>query len=601
MNVVSYYNKFKALWDKLYGSEDLTCGCTCAAAIKLRARVERDKTHDFVLGLDDVKYGPLRTQILSGRGRGWSRGGRGRGGALGGHNQNSSAAANAAQAPCYHTTNAHPAASSHALGVRVFVNEGAPSPSLFVTPVQFSEPDSSMAPVDELLAQHLGQKYGPIFKFYLGNKLCVVISSPSLIKEVVRDQDAVFAHRDTTVAAIVATYGGYDIAWSQPNSHWRLMRKIFVQEMLSNTSLEASYSFRKDEVRKTIRHVYANYMGKPIDISELCFRTEVNIMMNISWGGTIEDGERIGAEFRVLLSKLIELFGKSNISDFYPLVAGLDIQGVKKQMENLMQSVDTILDLVIAKHKHKLTGGIKQLEQGKKDILQILFELKEIEDHISISERHIKAMLMDIIAGGTDTAPVVEWAMAELMNNPDAMAKAQKELSDVVGLKNIVEEFHMPNLNYLEAIIKETLRLHPSVPHLLPRTPSHSCTLGGYTIPKNTRVFLNVWSIQRDPSIWDNPTEFNPERFLIDDKKLDFRGNHFHYLPFGSGRRICAGMPLAVRTVTYLLASLVHSFNWKLVEGETLDTSETFGLVLRKTTPLFGIPNPRLPDSNLYM
>ncbi|KAI3453580.1 hypothetical protein Pfo_010243 [Paulownia fortunei] len=209
---------------------------------------------------------------------------------------------------------------------------------------------------------------------------------------------------------------------------------------------------------------------------------------------------------------------------------------------------------------------------------------------------------IDIVTGGTETtATTLEWAVAELMNNPEVMAKAQKELSDVVGLNNIIEEFHMPKLKYLEAVLKETLRLHPAVPLLVPRSPAQSSTVGGYTILKNTRVLINAWSIQRDPSIWDNPTKFKPERFLDDNGKWDFRGKNFHYLPFGSGRRICAGLPLAERMLIYFLASLLHSFDWRLPEGETLNMSETFEILLRKTTPLVVIPNPRLPDSNLYV
>ncbi|KAK6138673.1 hypothetical protein DH2020_027588 [Rehmannia glutinosa] len=449
----------------------------------------------------------------------------------------------------------------------------------------------------------LRHKYGPIFKLYLGNKLWVVISSPSLVKEVVRDQDAVFANRDSPVAALVGTYGANDIAWSPHNTQWRAMRKIFVQEMMSSTSLKESYSLRKDEVRKTIRHVHIK-MGKPIEIGELSFRTELKVVMNMLWGGIIEgeEGNRIGAEFRVLISKIVDLFGKPNVSDFFPVLAGLDIQGVKKQMENYMQSMDSIFNAVIAQHREKLSGGVKK--EGNKDFLQILLELQGRQDsEVSISDKQIKAILMDIVAGGTDTtATTAEWAMAELINNPDALANAQKELSDVVGLNNIVEESHIPNLKYLKAVIKETLRLHPAIPLLVPRSPAQSSTVGGYTIPKNSTVFINVWSIQRDPSIWDNPNQFKPERFLDDNGKLDFKGNHFHYLPFGSGRRVCAGMPLAERMLIYLVASLVHSFEWKLpTEGETLDMSERFGIVLKKSTPLFAVPTIRIHDSNLYM
>ncbi|EYU21034.1 hypothetical protein MIMGU_mgv11b022791mg [Erythranthe guttata] len=208
----------------------------------------------------------------------------------------------------------------------------------------------------------------------------------------------------------------------------------------------------------------------------------------------------------------------------------------------------------------------------------------------------------DTVTGGTDTTAItLEWAMAELMNNPDAMSRAQKELSEVVGLNDIVEELHIPKLKYLEAVIKETMRLHPAIPLLIPRSTSQSSTVGGYTIPKGTTVFINVRSIQRDPSIWDKPLEFRPERFLDDTiEKCDYRGNYFHYLPFGSGRRICAGMPLAERMLMYLLASFLHSFDWKLGQGEILDMSEAFGIVLRKGTPLIGVPSPRLSVSDLY-
>lgn len=191
--------------------------------------------------------------------------------------------------------------------------------------------------------------------------------------------------------------------------------------------------------------------------------------------------------------------------------------------------------------------------------------------------------------------------MSELLNNPEAMQKVQKELFDVVGMTNIVEEFHLPKLQYLNAVVKETLRLHPPVPFLIPRSTNETSTVGGYTIPKNTRVLINVWAMQRDPSIWDSPTDFKPDRFLNDARNLDFKGNNFQFLPFGSGRRMCPGLPLAERMVAYLLASLLHSFDWKLPQGGKIDMSESFGIVLRKTTPAFAIPSPRLSDTNSYV
>lgn len=205
--------------------------------------------------------------------------------------------------------------------------------------------------------------------------------------------------------------------------------------------------------------------------------------------------------------------------------------------------------------------------------------------------------------GATDTtATTVEWLMAELLSHPEAMKKVYEELNEVVGPNNSVEEFHLSKLTYMNAVIKETLRLHPPLPFLLPRFPSKSTTIGGYSIPKGTKIFLNVWAIQRDPSVWENPNEFVPERFLSGEgSQVQFSsGNNFGFIPFGSGRRICAGVPLAERIVIYILASFLHLFEWTLPPGEKLDLSDKFGIVVKKRDTLIAIPMPRFSNPEIY-
>lgn len=204
-----------------------------------------------------------------------------------------------------------------------------------------------------------------------------------------------------------------------------------------------------------------------------------------------------------------------------------------------------------------------------------------------------------MVVGGTETTSnTVEFALAEMMNKPEILKKAQQELETVVGKDNIVEESHINKLPYLYAIMKEVLRLHPTLPLLIPRCPSESCVIGGYMVPKGARMFINAWAIHRDPTIWENPLEFRPERFL--DSKWDYNGNDFNYLPFGSGRRICAGLAMAERMFMFLLASLVHSFDWELGPGEKHDLSEKFGIVLKKKVALIAIPTPRFSSPTMY-
>lgn len=162
-----------------------------------------------------------------------------------------------------------------------------------------------------------------------------------------------------------------------------------------------------------------------------------------------------------------------------------------------------------------------------------------------------------------------------------------------IGRDRCVNESDFDQLPYLEAVVKETLRLHPAAPFLLPYKAGNDVDLSGYTIPKGTRVLVNAWAIARDPKNWEDPTEFSPERFL--NSEIDFRGRDFAYIPFGAGRRICPGLPLALRMVSLLLASLIQSFEWKLPDGivaEKLDMQDQFGITLKKAAPLCVIPTP---------
>ncbi|CAN1257872.1 Cytochrome P450 76T24 [Linum perenne] len=180
----------------------------------------------------------------------------------------------------------------------------------------------------------------------------------------------------------------------------------------------------------------------------------------------------------------------------------------------------------------------------------------------------------DLFVAGTDTtSSTLEWAMAELLSNPTTLAKAR------------------------DAIIKETFRLHPAAPMLLPRMAEADVEIRGYTVPKGAQIVINVWAIGRDSSTWNNPNSFMPERFM--GSEIDVRGSGCELIPFGGGRRICPGLPLAMRMLHMMLGSLIHWFEWKIadkdgVESECLDMEEKLGMGgLQKAKPLLAIPKPR--------
>ncbi|MED6160094.1 hypothetical protein PIB30_048150 [Stylosanthes scabra] len=447
----------------------------------------------------------------------------------------------------------------------------------------------------------LAHTYGPIFKLQLGSKLGIVVTSPLLARQILKEHDTVFANRDVPAAARAATYGGSDIAWTPYGPEWRMLRKVCALKMLSHNTLDSVYELRRNEVRKTVAFLYGR-VGSEVNVGEQGFLTVLNVITEMMWGGAVEGKERegLGAEFREAVAEMTELFGKPNVSDFFPLLARFDLQGVERQMQALVPRFDGIFERMIGE---RVRGGKKE----RNDFLQFLLNLMDEGDSKTpLTMVQLKALLMDMVVGGSDTSSnTIEFAMAEMINNSEVMKKVQEELEAVVGRDNIVEESHIHKLPYLRAVMKETLRLHPALPLLVPHCPSETTTVGGYTIPKGSRVFVNVWAIHRDPSIWDNPLEFDPTRFLNDDddgganNKWDFSGSDFRYFPFGSGRRICAGIAMAERTVLYILATLVHSFNWKVPEGENLDMSDKFGIVLKKKISLVAIPTLRLSKSKL--
>jgi cytochrome P450 len=176
------------------------------------------------------------------------------------------------------------------------------------------------------------------------------------------------------------------------------------------------------------------------------------------------------------------------------------------------------------------------------------------------------------------------------MKNPKAMRKAQEEVRNLFGNKGFVHEDDVQQLPYLKAVVKETMRLQPPAPLLLPRETTKQCYVGGYEIPAKTLVYVSAWAVGRDPEAWENPYEFNPDRFL--GSSIDLKGNDFELIPFGAGRRICPGIFIALATVELSLANLLHKFDWEMPSGvEDIDMDDVLpGLVPHMRDALCLVP-----------
>ncbi|KAL3371204.1 hypothetical protein AABB24_007977 [Solanum stoloniferum] len=211
-----------------------------------------------------------------------------------------------------------------------------------------------------------------------------------------------------------------------------------------------------------------------------------------------------------------------------------------------------------------------------------------------ITNQNIKAVILDMFLAGTETASTtIIWAFLELMKTPHVMEKAQLEVRERLDGKKTFNDTDLEGLNYLQLVIKETLRLHPPAPLLAPRECREETKIDGYTIPVKTKVLVNAWSIGRDPKYWHNSESFIPERF--ENSTIDFKGNHFEFIPFGAGRRMCPGMLFGLVNIAHPLSQLLYHFDWKVPNGvnpNDLDTIETEGLTARRKNDLYLIATP---------
>ena len=205
-------------------------------------------------------------------------------------------------------------------------------------------------------------------------------------------------------------------------------------------------------------------------------------------------------------------------------------------------------------------------------------------------------MLQDLFIGGTDTtAAMIVWVITELMRNPSAMEKVQKEIRSVSQNKSYIEEDELVNLQYFKAVLKETFRMHPPLPLLIPRESIKRSTIDGYDILPKTTISINLWALGRNPESWTDPNLFIPERFL--GSSQNFLGLDFDMIPFGAGKRICPGINFGVVNLELVLANLLHFFNWKLPMGlnkEDIDTDVQLGITMHKKNPLCLIANKSL-------
>ncbi|CAJ1943733.1 unnamed protein product [Sphenostylis stenocarpa] len=386
--------------------------------------------------------------------------------------------------------------------------------------------------------QHLSRKHGPLMFLQLGSIPTVIVSSADMAKEIFKNYDSVFSGKPLLRAANRLGYGS-SVSFAPYGEYWREMRKIMMLELLSPKRVQSFEVVRFEEVKLLLQSIALS--PGPVNLSELTLSLTNNVVCRIAFGKR----NRGGADDANKLEKVIK------------------------------EHVD---------HSSERTGAEHE------DIVDVLLRVqKDPNQAIAITDHQIKGVLVDIFVAGTDTASATMiWTMSELLRNPKTMKRAQEEVREIMKGKEMVEEIDLSKLLYLKSVVKEALRLHPPAPLLVPRETTEACMIKGFEIPAKTRVLVNAKSIAMDPTSWENPNEFLPERFL--DSPIDFKGQHFEMLPFGVGRRGCPGVNFAMPLVELTLANLLFRFDWELPRGlgiEDLNMEEAIGITIHKKAHLW--------------
>ncbi|KAG6541252.1 hypothetical protein Mapa_017303 [Marchantia paleacea] len=423
----------------------------------------------------------------------------------------------------------------------------------------------------------LAKKYGDVCMLKMGQRNYVIVSSPEVAKEVLHTQGVEFGSRTRNVVFDIFTGNGQDMVFTVYGEHWRRMRRIMTVPFFTSKVVMQSRFAWEDEINHVIKDLTAS---KEASTTGVIIRRRLQLMMyNVMYRmmfdrrfETVDDplfiklkavnGER---------SRLAQSF-EYNYGDFIPILRPF----LRKYLAYCQELKDKRLALFkeyfIEERKKILStrgSGI-----GEKAAIDYIFESEQKGE---INEDNVLYIVENInVAAIETTLWSIEWGVAELCNNPDIFKKLRNELDSTLGRGNLVSEPDLPQLPYLGSVVKEVMRLHMAIPLLVPHMNLHQAKLAGYDIPAESKILVNAWWIANNPEHWDEPEKFNPERFM--DGKIESSGNDFRFLPFGSGRRSCPGIIIAIPLLSLVLGRLVQSFDLYPPPGvDKIDMTEKGG------------------------
>ncbi|XVE91629.1 hypothetical protein REPUB_Repub01dG0026700 [Reevesia pubescens] len=430
-----------------------------------------------------------------------------------------------------------------------------------------------------------------LMAFSVGFTRFIISSDPETARDILNN--SAFADRPVKESAYLLLFHRA-MGFAHYGEYWRSLRRISATHLFSPKRIAGSEGFRHEIGIKMMEEVKGlmEAKGDVLIKKVLHFGSLNNVMATVF--GKEYDFEKTneGIELEELVSEGYELLGIFNWSDHFPLLCWLDLQGVRKRCRNLVSKVNVFVGKIIEEHRLKRFNG--GLEDGCSKVGDFVDVLLDLEKHEKLNDSDMIAVLWEMIFRGTDTVAILlEWILARMILHPEIQAKAQAEIDAVVGNSKQVSDSDIPNLHYVQAIVKETLRVHPPGSLLSwARLAIHDVHIGYNFVPAGTTAMVNMWAITHDERVWAEPEKFKPERFMEED--VSIMGSDLRLAPFGSGRRVCPGKAMGLATVHLWLAQLLQGFKWIPCEGgDIVDLTEHLKLSLEMKNPLVCRAIPR--------
>lgn len=418
-----------------------------------------------------------------------------------------------------------------------------------------------------------------LMAFSVGLTRFVVSSDPETAKGIL--SCSAFADRPVKESAYELLFHRA-MGFAPYGEYWRNLRRISATHLFSPKRIAAFEGFRRDICLKMMDEIRGLMVENgEVEVKKvLHFGSLNNVMMTVFGRSYDFDEGGVGFELEKLVREGYELLGTFNWSDHFPLLGLLDLQGVRKRCRRLASKVNVFVGKIIEEHRAKRVGGLSL--NGVGDFVDVLLDLEK-EDKLTDSD--MIAVLWEMIFRGTDTVSILlEWILARMVLHPEIQSKAQSEIDAMVGNSRPVSDSDIPNLPYVQSIVKESLRVHPPGPLLSwARLATDDVHIGDTLVPAGTTAMVNMWAITHDEKVWPEPLEFKPERFM--DTDISIMGSDLRLAPFGSGRRVCPGKSMGLATVHLWLAQLLQSFKW-VPSHHSVDLSETLNLSLEMKNPL---------------